>query len=322
MPALIRTPLTLLLLVLAFTFACSDEPFVEQAVDVTPTAETTTGGEATPSWAEAAIHACVGQLKGCGVDCPHEQTPPTVEEAQALLESEGYFVAKDIEVLDRPAGFPEEDEFPLEIHEFSEKDGGVAMVACEAITKRELKRLSAPEEWYKPIYTYCKWRVKNSSRAWQLGKQVESRVDGSPVHDRDRSSASYFYGIAVDTGRMNPKTCPHHRMPSLHVEHPAECTDLADNYEERFKVALDPKRKSRWLHDSHAFEKFGARGPVDWNAYHGYKAISGCYPFTAFDRTDVGVTAVVRRSIKICTKYECADVWTTKYIRPHWNEAI
>ena len=309
--------------------ACHDQPFDAGAppADVSDTSGGGTGYE----W-EQFIESLVplGPVE-CEVECPASPTgddvecidaPATIDEAVMLLESQGYFVAKDIEVLDRPAGFPEEDEFPLELHEWSEKDGGMAMLACEVITKRELKRMSAPKEWFKPIYSYCRWRVMNSSRAWQLGKQVESRVDGTPVHDRDLSSASYFYGIAVKTGRMNPKTCPHHRMPSLHVEHPQECSYIADNYEKLFKRKLDPDRKKRWLDNSHAFEKFGARGPVDWNAYHGYKAISGCYPFTAFDRTDVGVTAVVRRSIKICTKYECAPVSTTRYILPHWNESI
>jgi hypothetical protein len=297
--------LPLLLLLFAFV-ACSPE----QAVDVTIARN-------------AAIVDTAAKIVAISTDDSEgdsERLRPeamTVEAAKKLLESQGYFVAKDVEVLDRPVGFPEKDEFPLEPHEFSEKDGGAAQEACKVITKRE-----APEEWYKPIYAYCRWRVKNSSRAWQLGKLVESKVDGTPVHDRDRSSAHYFYGIAVKTGRMNPKACPHHRLPSLHVEHPPECIHLSQNYEERFKVPLDPERRTGWLKSTHAAEQFGARGPVDWNAYHGYKAIGGCYPFAVYDRTDVAVTAVVRRSAKICAKYGCDNVNTTKYIRPHWNEAI
>lgn len=311
MQNVLKIPLILIL------SACS----TETAVDITPREEAVALAEpAAPVVVDAPeVVEAIEAPEGPGEE---DQEDAEVAEAIKLLESQGYFVAVDIEVLDRPVGFPEQDEFPLEPHEWSTKDGGAAQEACIVITKRELKRLHAPEEWFKPIYTYCRWRVMNSSRAWQLGKQVESRVDGSPVHDRDLSSGWYFYGIAVEKGRMNPKTCPHHRMPSLHVEHPQECSDIADNYEKLFKRVLKPDRKKRWLDKSHAFEKFGARGPVDWNAYHGYKAISGCYPFTAFDRTDVAVTAVVRRSIKICTKYECAPVSTTKYIKPHWNEAI
>jgi hypothetical protein len=295
-------------------FACE----TQEAHLITDPIDSTGGLEC----AEAADEeTCKQVLDGLGYYTNATGKPPVaagnVDEAKALLESQGYFVAQDVEVLDRPVGFPEEDEFPLEPKEFSEKDGGVAERACEEITKRE-----APEEWYKPIFAYCRWRVRNSSRAWQLGKRVESKIDGSAVHDRDRSSAHYFYGIAVKTGRMNPKVCPHHRLPTLHVEHPPECIHLSQTYEDRFKVPLDPERKANWLKNTHAAEQFGARGPVDWNAYHGYKAIGGCYPFTAFDRTDVAVTAIVRRSKKICAKYGCDNVNTTTYIRPHWNESI
>lgn len=240
-----------------------------------------------------------------------------VEAAKKLLESQGYFVTVGTKVLDRPEGFPEEDEFPLVPHEFSEKNGGAAMEACKAITARE-----APKELYKPVYAYCRWRVMHSSRAWQLGKQVQSYVDGSAIHDRDRPSAHYFYKIAVKAGRIDPKTCPHHRIPDLKVEHPVENFVIAKEYEQRFKVPLDEKRKKRWLDSSHAYEQFGARGPIDWNVYHGMKAIGGCYPFSAFDRTDVAVTAVVRRSIKICREYGCPNVNSGKYVKQHWNEAI
>ena len=295
-------PLFLFLFALA---ACADQPF--EAEDVTPPLEAR-----CPDLVE-----CPGlHVEDVAIEALDEVG------AQRYLESQGYFVAKVLEVLDRPAGFPEVDEFPLEPHEWSEEDGSVAQEACEVITKRELEAKSAPDDWYRPIYAYCRWRLMNSSRAWQLGKQVKSKVDGSPIHDRDRSSGRYFYSIAVKAGRMNPTMCPHHRLPPLHVEHPSECGELARGYFERFKVELDPEDKARWLSGSHAFEAFGARGPVDWNAYHGYKAIGGCYPFAAFDRTDVAVTAVVRRSIKICVKYGCDDVNTTKYIRPHWNESI
>jgi hypothetical protein len=242
----------------------------------------------------------------------------TPEEAKELLEGLGYVITKGVDVLAHPVGFPDEDEFPIVAeHEWSEKDGYVAEEACRVITKRE-----APEEWYKPIFAMCRHRIMHSSRAWQLGKKIKSKVDGSPIHDRDRSSAHYFYEIAVKTGRMNPEVCPHHRLPALHVEHPPECIHLSQTYEDRFKVPLDPKRKTNWLKHSHAAEEFGARGDIDWNAYHGYGAIGGCYPFSEFDRTDVSVTALVRRSMRICAKYGCANANTIKYIKPHWNEGI
>jgi hypothetical protein len=297
----------LLFFTLSFPLLFACEPSAE-AVDVFVQYETSTGeAEACPE-SESCSKEHVEDIPSFNGD---------VAAAQKLLQDQGYFVAQGVKVLDRPEGFPEEDEFPLKEHEFSEKDGGVAEEACRVIAKRE-----APEEWYKPIFSYCRHRIKHSSRAWQLGKKVASKIDGTPVHDRDRSSAHYFYKIAVKTGRMNPKVCPHHRLPELFEEHPPGCIHLSQTYEDRFKVPLNPERRVKWLANSHAYEKFGARGDADWNAYHCYKAIGGCYPFTAFDRTDVAATAIVRRSMRICAKYGCANTNTISYIKPHWNEAI
>ena len=290
-----------------FTILLACDPQIEEAINVSDLASETTGGLECPQ-SEPCSKAHV------------EDTPDfndDVAAAQKLLRGQGYFVAHGVKVLDRPEGFLEEDEFPLEPKDFDAPGGGVAEEACKIITTRE-----APKEWYKPIFAYCRYRIKNSSRAWQLGKKVESKVDGSPVHDRDRSSAHYFYKIAVKTGRMNPEVCPHHRLPELFEEHPPGCIHLSQTYEERFKVPLNPDRRVKWLANSHAYEQFGARGDADWNAYHGYKAIGGCYPFTAFDRTDVAVTAIVRRSMRICAKYGCDNANTISYVRPHWNEAI
>jgi hypothetical protein len=299
--------LQVLFTILFFT-ACSSET----AVDVTPRQDVSTGSEES-----AAIE-----------DIPHTEqevsdvSADAVSEAVTLLQRNGYFVTKGIDVLDRPTGFPEQDEFPLEPHEFSTKDGGAAEEACKTIAERELKAIGALDQWYKPVYRYCRHRVMNSSRAWQLGKQIESKVDGTPVHDRDRPSGHYFYKLAKAEGVINPDVCPYHALPPLHVEHPAECQHLAQHYEDRFKTPLDPKRKARWLENSHAYEQFTARGIVDFNVLYAYRTIGGCYPFTAFDRTDVAVTAVVRRSIRICAKYGCDNVNTIQYIKPHWNEAI
>ena len=206
----------------------------------------------------------------------------------------------------QPAGFPPEDEFPLD-----------PKAALEAALEREV-----PKELHKPIRNMCRHRVKNSSRVWQLGKQIVSRIDGSAIHDRDRPSGLYFYAIAVKMDLMDPESCVYHRVPKLKEGHPTACYQMAAEYSSRFTVELAKERKDKWLHNSHAYEYFGARGPIDWNAYHGYGTIPGCYDFASFDRTDVAMTACVRKSHRICIKHGCANYNSKRDIKPHWNKKL
>lgn len=206
----------------------------------------------------------------------------------------------------QPPGFPPEDKFPND-----------PKAALEDVLEREV-----PKELHKPIRNMCRHRTQNSSNVWQLGRAVKSKVDQSPIHDRDRPSGRYFYDIAVKSGYMDPDSCPYHRIPKLKESHPTACYQMAAEYSERFTVELDEGRKARWLDSSHAYEQFGARGPIDWNAYHAYKTIPGCYDFTSFDRTDVAITACVRKSHRICIKHGCANYNSKRDIKPWWNKKL
>ena len=200
-----------------------------------------------------------------------------------------------------PKGFPLEDAY-----------AGQTSQACADITSQE-----ANGRWQRAIESWCLHRVHHSSRG-DMGNIIESRFDKSQVHDRDRPSAWWFYLAAIRTDRLDPESCEHHRIDKLEG-HPAACYIMAKEWPVKVPKEIGPETTKRWFSHPHDMERFGARGPIDFNALVGYGAIPGCYPPEAFDRVDVSITAVVRRSIRICAKHGCATKWE---IKEHWNEPL
>ena len=187
-------------------------------------------------------------------------------------------------------------------------------------TRRACKEISAREggaQYGYAIEKWCNHRVHHSSRG-ETGNIIKSIVDESQVHDRDRPSAHWFYKAAIRSGRIDPETCVHHRFEKLEG-HPSECYKMAAEWPFKVPATLPAARKKRWLQAPHDLERFGARGPIDFNVLVGYGALPGCYPPEAFDRVDVTVTALVRRSVRICAKHGCNSRWD---IKDHWNESI
>jgi len=248
------------------------------------TAEMVDSTEAATTGPPLEMGACPEPPTPEPVQCPSCEAPP--EEKPAL-----------------PAGFLAEDEFP-----------GRPLKACVDITVREL----GESEWMEPVMDWCYHRVHHSSRGDE-GHIVKSRVDGSQLHDRDRPTGRWFYDAAVRTGRMDPERCEHHRIDPLDAAHPGGCYVMANDWPFKKPARLSEDRKRRWLEDSHAKEAFGSRGPIDFNALVGYGAIPGCYPFSAFDRNDVSVTALVRRSTRICARWGCKTKWD---IKAHWSDSL
>ena len=200
-----------------------------------------------------------------------------------------------------PPGFPAVDPYDAPARGIRE--------ACYQTAEAE-----APEKWRTPIFRWCLHRAYSSSRYGV----VESRIDGSWLHDRDRPSASWFYSAAVRTGRIDPETCAAHRAdgPSAH---PGGCWRLAAQWPFKIPATLPDDKRARWFASSHDLERFGTRGPIDVHALTGYATIPGCYPPEAFDRFDVAAAFVVRRSVGICTRWGCHSKWD---IKEHWSDRV
>lgn len=188
---------------------------------------------------------------------------------------------------------------------------GDTQLACQQISEEEAGK------WAKPVKAWCNHRVHHSSRG-ETGNVIKSRIDGSQVHDRDRPSAHWFYEAAKRTGRIDPDNCVHHRFDKLEG-HPSSCYKMAADWPFKVPAELPDARKKRWLQSPHDLERFGARGPIDFNVLVGYGALPGCYAPEAFDRVDVTVTALVRRSVRICAEFGCRTKWD---IKEHWNDSI
>ncbi len=181
--------------------------------------------------------------------------------------------------------------------------------ACLAVVQLEV-----PDDepaWRRAILAWCEHRNYHASR----NRRVESKVDGSQVHDRDRPTAWIFYEKAVVDGTLDPDGCPFHGI-NRRLKHPPACHRLRKNWP--FKhPPLDPKSKTatEWRMHPHDMERFGARGPHDWNA-NAYRHLPGCWDPAQLERFDVGVTVTVRASLKICERWGC----TTKAdIKAHWG---
>jgi hypothetical protein len=231
--------------------------------------------------------------------------PPTEPEPEIVVDAEGWETTKGTEpepepeplpaFRPQPPGFPDKDEYTSHSE------------ACLAIITKEV-----PEDkpgWRRAILGWCEHRSYHASR----NTIIKSRVDGSQIHDRDRPTAWIFYEQAVVDGRLDPDNCPFHGV-NRKIRHPRKCQYLRVHWP--FKdVPLSDKRKWEWATHPHDMERFGARGPHDWNA-NAYKIIPGCWDPAQLERFDVGITMTVRASLNICEKYGCV---TKGDIRAHWG---
>lgn len=194
-----------------------------------------------------------------------------------------------------PPGFPAEDQYNSHDE------------ACIAITDRLVPK--GKLGWRRAIVDWCEHRSYHASRS----TIIKSRVDGSQIHDRDRPTAWIFYERGVLGGHLDPDNCPYHGV-NRKLRHTRKCMHLRVNWP--FKdVALSEKRKWEWATHPHDMERFGARGPHDWNA-SAYKHIPGCWDPAQLERFDVNITVTVLASLKICEKYGCS---TKRDIRAHWG---
>ena len=200
-----------------------------------------------------------------------------------------------------PPGFPAVDRFTSHSE------------ACLALAD-EL----APKKWRGVIFLFCERRSFASSR----GGTVRSRVDGSPIHDRDRMWGWAFWASGVRRGALDPWNCEHHRL-DRHKRHSAvERRWWSDARPDGtlphwpFKrPRLSVEGAKRWRSHPHDAERFGTRGPHDHHHSTGVHFLGGCWPPELMDRRDVSIGTTVLRAIKICEKHGCRRV---RDIRRHW----
>ena len=175
--------------------------------------------------------------------------------------------------------------------------------ACVGVVRAEV-----PPRWRRAVLEWCEHRSFHASR----NGKIVSKVDGTQIHDRDRPTAWLFWSRGMATEKLNPE-CPFHQI-NENIPHPPNCKDLQRNWPFR-DVRLTEQIRNGWRKHPHDMERFGARGPHDWNA-NAYSVIPGCWDPEQLERFDVGITVTVRASLKICEKYGCATKWD---IREHWG---
>jgi hypothetical protein len=173
--------------------------------------------------------------------------------------------------------------------------------------------IQVPEDrpaWQRAILLWCEHRSYHASR-YQI---VKSKVDGSQIHDRDRPTAWIFWERAVADGTLDPDACPFHAV-NRKLKHTGGCRRLMRGWADRFKrPKLTDKMRRQWYAHPHDVERFGARGPHDWNA-NAYRVLPGCWDPKQLERFDVSIHVTVKRSLQICEREQRCTVGT---IKAHW----
>ena len=164
-----------------------------------------------------------------------------------------------------------------------------------------------PPSWHRAVLLYCEHRSYHASRY----TTVVSKVDGSQKHDRDRPTAWIFWARVVLDAIIHPNTCPWQAI-NRKLKHPAGCRRLAKNWSKRFKrPKLTDKMRRQWFSHPHDMERFGARGPHDWNA-NAYRVLPGCWDPAQLDRFDVSIHITVKRALQICEREQRCTVASIK----------
>lgn len=191
---------------------------------------------------------------------------------------------------------------------FSERDRFVSHAQACTTVVAEL----VPQRWRRAVLLWCDHRSYHASR----NQIVVSQVDGSQIHDRDRPTAHVFHQLGITGGWLDP-ACPFHRVAPLDRtssrgpgRHPAECRKLARDWPFK-RPAMTERMRNQWLRNSHDYERFGARGPHDWNA-NAYRYLPGCWDPAQLDRFDVSITVTVVHAIEICERAGVCSVATIK----------
>ena len=179
--------------------------------------------------------------------------------------------------------------------------------ACLAVVQLEVPE-SKPG-WRRAILDWCEHRSYHASRSGI----VESKVDGSQIHDRDRPTAWRFYEHRVVDGTLDPTSCSVHAV-DRELEHDQTCLALKRDWPFNSPTMTEELGRS-WMQHPHDMERFGARGPHDHNA-NAYRTIPGCWDPQQLERFDVSMTVTVRSSLRICECWGCA---TKRDIRAHWG---
>lgn len=190
-----------------------------------------------------------------------------------------------------PPGFPPEDAYSSHTE------------ACVAVVRAEV-----PPKWRRAVLAWCEHRSFAASRY----ERVVSRVDGSQIHDRDRPTAWMFWANGMARGHLDSE-CPFHRVNEA-LKHTKGCVKLQRHWPFN-DVRLTERIATGWRKHPHDMERFGARGPHDWNA-NAFIVIPGCWAPQQLERFDVSVTTTVRGALCICETYGCSDKWA---IKKHWR---
>lgn len=167
-----------------------------------------------------------------------------------------------------------------------------------------------PPKYRRPIYAWCEHRTWASTRH----TVIESKVDGSQIHDRDRPHGWKFYANGVIRGFLTPDSCEHHRIDRS-IPHPKAGRNLARNWPFG-SPKMTTKMASQWMGHSHDAERFGSRGPHDNHMSTAVAYIDGCYPPEMLDRNDFGIQVTVLRSLDICETWGCDS---QRDIREKWR---
>lgn len=199
---------------------------------------------------------------------------------------------------------------------FEARDRFSDMETACAVTTREL----VPERHAAAVVDWCDHRTYHASR----GVVIVSRVDGTQIHDRDRPTSWRFYQRGVARGWLDPEGCPFHAIDHTRTHREAtgperkrrwSCIDLANKWPFKRPKKLSVEKRDRWLRSPHDMERFGARGPHDWNA-NAYRYLPGCWDPESLERHDVAAYVTVKRSAMICEVHGCRSKWD---IKKHWR---
>lgn len=196
--------------------------------------------------------------------------------------------------LQTPVGFPAEDPYTS---------------ANEACMDLAFDEALVPKKHQAQVFDWCQRRTHSSSR----GRKVESRIDGSWIHDRDRHAAWPMYRWGLKIGAINPGSCEHDRVDAS-LRQPRAARKLAEKWPWTVPEMTE-KKKRRWLMHSPDYERFGTRGPHDNNVTLARTVLPGCWEPEALDRYDVAVTVTVKRAAAICEKHGCRN---NAAIKRHW----
>lgn len=214
-----------------------------------------------------------------------------------------------------PDGFPATDEFPDDALEAGKVL--TSRVVCTGWVGDSLKCKDKDENYRRLVITnHWRQRIKWASGS---GKWVSKLDDGTKTHDRDRPGGPAFHNRGVGNHWLHPATCSWHRIDH-HVGHTQKELQWAVDWP--FTSSPLPKSTlDNWIRQSHDYERFVARGPMDGSpAYMTQYMEDRCFDPAQFDRNDVSAHAHARKTMKLCAEANADGVVCTyRYLRCTWG---